>query len=152
MDNNVFSRSSTYSYELQSFYRYDPTRSFPFSSSGRVSTRFTSTVNINGQTGNLEKQSALVLSCIAKYYCALRDGHLPALGVNMGKHFVPLDMGQFKNLGWFSHRPFSPLVGRSSQERAIEENHNSLYNQNTSNRNGQASCARSETRSCRYSD
>ena len=51
--------------------------------------------------GNPFKQSALVLSCIAKYYCALRDGHLPALGVNMGKHFVPLDMSQFKNLGWF---------------------------------------------------
>ena len=75
-------------------------------------------VDINGQTGNLKKQSALVLTCIAKYYCALRDGHLPALGVNMGKHFVPLDMGQFKNLGWFSHQTFSPLGGISRKEQS----------------------------------
>ena len=84
------------------------------------------------------KQSALMLSCIAKYYCALRDGQLPALGVNMGKHFVPLDMGQFKNLGSFLLKKSAvtgiPLVG------GMEVNHESLYNKNPSNWNGQTSC------------
>ena len=78
-----------------------------------------------------------MLTCIAKYYCALRDGQLPALGVNMGKHFVPLDMGQFKNLGSFSCCHFHRKLVLFE---AIGKNNKSLYNANPSNWNGQTSC------------
>ena len=47
------------------------------------------------------QQSALALSCIAKFYSTLRDEQLPPHGLNSSNGFIPYDMSQFKNLGKF---------------------------------------------------
>ena len=45
------------------------------------------------------QQSALVLTCVAKYYCVLKDEELPPDGFESSNEFIPYDMSQFKNLG-----------------------------------------------------
>ena len=47
------------------------------------------------------QQSAVLLTCIAKFYCTLRDEKLPPCGLNSSTGFIPYDMSQFKNLGKF---------------------------------------------------
>ena len=51
------------------------------------------------------QQSALMLTCIAKFYCTLRDEQLPPHGFNSSKEFIPYDMSQFKNIFYTTRIP-----------------------------------------------
>ena len=51
------------------------------------------------------QQTALMLVCVAKYHCTLRDGLLEPEVINLGKKQIPLDMGQYRNLLYSTRIP-----------------------------------------------
>lgn len=63
------------------------------------------TMTPNDPTLTQVQQSALMLTCIAKFYCTLRDKQLPPHGFNSSNEFVPYDMSQFKNIFYTTRIP-----------------------------------------------
>ena len=69
------------------------------------------------------EQSAVMLNCIAKYHCTLRDRQLKPDGVQLGKRFIPLDMNQYKNLLYSTRIPEAGIDRIQQPELGEEPDH-----------------------------